>query len=211
MKELVIATKNPDKKRELARLLKGLGIKVTSLDKYGGCPNVREGNKSFRENAIRKAMAVSKFTGKTALADDSGLETDALGGRPGIRSSRFAGCGAAYDDNNRKLLQKLKGRKAKERGAQFRCVVAVCNYPKLVGTVEGKIRGRIADTPKGRYGFGYDPIFIVPGYGKTFAQLSPRIKNSISHRARALKKARKLIAMTKQLIYGKNAAEGPSR
>ena len=195
MKELVIATKNPDKKREIARLLRGLGITVVALDKFPHCPDVREGNRSFRENAIRKAMAISEFTKTPALADDSGLETDALKGRPGIRSSRFAGNGATYDDNNRELLRKLKGRRAKERDAQFRCVVALCDYPKLIGVVEGKIRGRIADTPKGRYGFGYDPVFIVPGYGKTFAQLSPKIKNNISHRARALKKARRLITI----------------
>ncbi|MBU3933961.1 MAG: RdgB/HAM1 family non-canonical purine NTP pyrophosphatase [Candidatus Omnitrophica bacterium] len=193
MKELVIATKNPDKKREIIRLLGGLRIKVISLDRYPGCPDVKEGSRSFRENAVRKAMAVSRFTGKPALADDSGLETDALNGRPGVRSSRFAGRGATYAQNNRRLLKMLTGRKAKHRGAQFRCVVAVCDYPRLAGTVEGKIRGRIAFAPKGRYGFGYDPVFIVPRYGKTFAQLGPKIKHRISHRARALKKAKRLI------------------
>ncbi len=193
MKELVIATKNPDKKRELKKLLKELGIKIISLNKYPHCPNVKEGNRSFRENAIRKAMAVSKFTQKIALADDSGLETDALGGRPGICSSRFAGVRATYAQNNQKLLKMLKGKKMRQRGAQFRCIVAVCDYPRVIGVVEGKIRGRIAHAPKGKSGFGYDPIFIVPGYKKTFAQLGPKIKNSISHRAQALKKAKKLI------------------
>jgi len=202
-KELVIATKNPDKQRELKRLLQGLGIKIISLDKYPACPDVKEGNRSFRENAIRKAMAISKFTKRLALADDSGLETDALKGRPGIRSSRFAGCGATYAQNNRKLLKMLAGKKAKQRGAQFRCIVAVCDYPKLVAVVEGKIRGRIADTAKGRYGFGYDPIFIVPRYAKAFAQLSPKIKNRISHRALALKKAKKPIIKYFKLNTGK--------
>ena len=100
MKEIVIATRNADKKKELVQLLKGLSVKVVSLDRYPDCPNVKEGNKSFRENAIRKAMTASKFTKKLALADDSGLETDALGGRPGIRSSRFAGMRASYAQNN---------------------------------------------------------------------------------------------------------------
>lgn len=193
MKEIVIATKNPDKRRELARLLKGLKIKVISLEQYPEFGGAREGNRSFRENAIRKAMAVSKFTGKLALADDSGLETDALDGRPGIRSSRFAGRDATYAQNNQKLLRMLQDKKADQRGAQFRCVVAICKYPEIIGVTEGKIRGRIADSPRGRYGFGYDPIFIIPKYKKTFAQLSPGIKNSISHRALALKKARRLI------------------
>ena len=204
MKEIVIATKNPDKKRELANLLKGIGIKVISLDKYPGSPAAREGNTSFRENAIRKAMAVSKFTQKAAIADDSGLETEALGGRPGIRSSRFAGSGATYAQNNRKLLKMLKGTKMKERGAQFRCVVAVCDYPRVIGVVEGKIQGMIALTPKGKSGFGYDPVFVVPGYKKTFAQLGPKIKNRISHRAQALKKVERLI-----MIYSKLKTNKP--
>lgn len=193
MREIVIATRNLDKKRELKKLLKGLKIKVISLDKYRNCPDVKEGNKSFRENAIRKAMAVSRFTKKVALADDSGLETDALGGRPGVCSSRFAGIGVTYAQNNQKLLRLLAGRKAQERGAQFRCVVAVCDYPQVVGVVEGKIRGKIAFESKGKFGFGYDPLFIVPRYEKTFAQLGPGIKDKISHRAKALKKAKRII------------------
>lgn len=196
MKDLVIATNNPDKKRELKKLLRGLGIKVLSLDRFPGCPKVRETGSSFRENAIRKAMVVSKFTKKLALADDSGLETDALNGRPGVFSSRFAGKHATYAQNNRKLLKALKAKKDKQRGARFRCVIAVCNYPILIGVIEGEIQGRIAQVSKGRYGFGYDPIFIVPRYKKTFAQLGPKIKNRISHRAQALKKAKRLL-----LIY----------
>ena len=193
MREIVIATKNPDKERELKLLLHGLKVRVSSLGKYAGYPNVKEGSESFQNNAIHKAQVASKFTKRLAVADDSGLETDALGGKPGIRSSRFAGKGATYAKNNRKLLKMLKGKKAKQRGAQFRCVVAVCDYPRLIGVVEGKIRGRIAQVAKGKYGFGYDPIFIVPRYNKTFAQLGPKIKHKISHRAQALKKAKRLI------------------
>lgn len=193
MNEILIATKNPDKKRELNKLLKGLGIKVISLDKYPQAPDVKEGSSCFRENAIRKAISASRFTKRLAIADDSGLETDALNGAPGVRSSRFAGRGASYAGNNRKLLKALSGKKMSQRGAQFRCVVAVCAYPEVVGVVEAKVRGRIACSPRGRYGFGYDPVFIVPKYKKTFAQLNPKIKNRISHRAQALKKARKLI------------------
>lgn len=193
MKEIVIATKNPDKKKELIRLLKGLKIKVISLDEFPACPEVKEGRTCFRENAIRKAMAVSRFTKRPALADDSGLEVDALGARPGVCSSRFAGRGASYADNNRKLLRLLQGNPPPQRGAQFRCIVAVCDYPKVVGVAEGRIRGIISAAPKGRYGFGYDPVFIVPRYKKTFAQLGPKIKHKISHRAQALKKAKRLI------------------
>lgn len=194
MQELVIATKNPDKKRELQKLLKGLKVRITSLDRLIRYPQVKETTKSFRENAIRKAMTASKFTGKLALADDSGLEVDALDGRPGVCSSRFAGSGATYTQNNQRLLKLLQGKKPQDRGAQFRCVVALCHYPRLVGVVEGKVRGRIAASPTGKNGFGYDPLFIVPKYKKTFAQLAPQIKNMISHRARALKKAKRLIS-----------------
>lgn len=193
IRELIIATKNRDKEGEIKRILKGLGIKIVSLGLYPDCPDVREGYLSFRDNAIRKAMVVSKFTKKVALADDSGLETDALGGKPGIRSSRYAGKGATYEDNNRKLLKALSGKKACQRGAQFKCVIALCDYPRVVGTVEGIARGRIALQPRGKNGFGYDPVFILPKYKKTFAQLSPRLKNRISHRAKALKKSRLLI------------------
>ena len=195
MKEIVIATKNLDKKRELKQLLKDSGTKVISLDKFPDCPKVRETGSSFRENAIRKAMVVSKFTKKTALADDSGLETVALNGRPGVHSSRFSGMHASYAQNNHKLLKVLKGKKDKERGARFKCVIAICNYPRLIGVVEGEIQGRIAQAPKGKHGFGYDPIFVVPKYKKTFAQLTPRIKNKISHRGQALKKAKRLLSI----------------
>lgn len=202
MKEIVIATKNPDKRKELKRLLKGLRIKVISLDIYPDCPNVKEGNRSFRENAIAKAMAASKFTKKVALADDSGLETDALNGKPGVCSSRFAGKNVTYAQNNQKLLKMLADKKSKNRGAQFRCVVAVCDYPKVIGVVEGKIRGRIANAPKGKFGFGYDPLFIVPRYKKTFSQLGPKIKHKVSHRALALKKAKRLIQI---YLYSRKA------
>ncbi|MFH1245092.1 MAG: XTP/dITP diphosphatase [Candidatus Omnitrophota bacterium] len=193
LKELVIATKNPDKRKELTRLLKGVKIKVISLEDYPECPEVKEGARCFRENAVRKAMMVSRFLQKPALADDSGLEVDALGGRPGVCSARFAGRDCSYADNNQKLLRLLKNKKLQERGAQFRCVAAFCVYPDIIGVVEGKIRGRIAESPQGKNGFGYDPVFIIPRYKKTFAQLSPRLKNEISHRSRALKKAKKLI------------------
>ncbi|MFH1046301.1 MAG: RdgB/HAM1 family non-canonical purine NTP pyrophosphatase [Candidatus Omnitrophota bacterium] len=193
MKELVIATKNKDKQGELQKLLKGLRVKVITLERYPHCPEVREGVKSFCENAIRKAMFVSKYTGKPALADDTGLEVDALKGKPGVCSSRFAGKKATYDDNVRKLLQVLSGKTARQRGAQFRCLVAVCDYPRVVGVVEGKIRGRITFSPLGKHGFGYDPVFLVPHLKKTFAQLSPPEKNKISHRGLALAKAKRLI------------------
>jgi len=195
MKEIVIATKNSDKKRELTMLLKGTGIRIISLDKYPAYPKVREGSKSFRENAVRKAMAASRFTRKITLADDSGLQVNALGGRPGIRSSRFAGTNATYAQNNQLLLKLLKGKKTKQRGAQFICVAAICDYPKLVGVVEGTVKGGIALAPKGKSGFGYDPIFIIPRYKKTFAQLGPKIKNRLSHRAQALKRAKRLITI----------------
>ncbi len=193
MKEIIIATKNQDKKKELKKLLTGLKIKVSCLDTYPNCPDVEEGENCFRENAILKAMSASKFTGKLSIADDSGLEVDALGGEPGICSARFAGKNATYAKNNQKLLRDLDCKKPAQRAAQFRCVAAVCDYPKVIGVVEGRIRGRIALAPRGKNGFGYDPLFVVPKYKKTFAQLPRAVKNKISHRARALKKAKHLI------------------
>ena len=193
MKEIVIATKNPHKKKELAKLLKGLKIKVIALDKYPDAPDVKEGSKCFWENAILKAMSASRFTKKLAIADDSGLEVDALSGAPGVCSARFAGRNVAYGDNNKKLLKVLKGKMMKERTAQFRCVAAICDYPKVIAVVEGKVRGKIAYCARGRNGFGYDPLFIIPSLKKTFAEISPNTKNKISHRARALKKAKKEI------------------
>jgi len=193
MLEIVLATRNQDKIKEIKKILSSvLGTKFHSLDEFPQIPKIIEDGKSLKENAIKKAKLVAKLTGKTALADDSGLEVKALNGLPGVYSSRFAGEGCTYADNNHKLLRLMKGVSSRE--ALFRCVIALA-FPKgKVKTVEGRIKGRISHKILGRHGFGYDPVFLVPEYGKTFAQLGPKIKNRISHRAQALFKIKKVIS-----------------
>jgi len=191
--ELVIATKNRKKEKELAKLLSGLDVKVLSLKDFPDMLEVEEDGKSFRTNAIKKAVATAKYTGKVCIADDSGLEVKILGNRPGIYSSRFAGEGKNDEKNMEKLLRELRGIPLSKRNARFRCAVAIARPNDKVEVVEGKCDGIIALKKSGNSGFGYDPVFIVPEHNKTFAELGPEIKNKISHRARALEKAKKII------------------
>ncbi|MDP3787437.1 MAG: XTP/dITP diphosphatase [Candidatus Omnitrophota bacterium] len=193
MLEIVISSRNKEKKRELKSLLKGLKIKVLDLNDFPAAPKVEEKGKTFEENAATKALTVARFTKRLTLADDSGLEVEALGGRPGVYSARFAGENATYEVNNRKLLRALERIPNPKRKAKFVCVIAIADKNKLVGLVRGECIGRITFEPKGRNGFGYDPVFFSPKYNKTFAQLSSKEKNSVSHRGRALKKAKVLI------------------
>ena len=189
MFEIVISSRNKEKKRELKALLKGLGIKVLDLNDFPKAPKVKETGKTFEANARLKALKIAKYTKRLALADDSGLVVKALGGRPGVRSARFAGGKAAYEDNNRKLLRLLKDTPGNKRGAKFVSVVAVAGPEGIKGVTRGECSGRITFAPKGANGFGYDPVFFSPKFGRTFAELSASQKNSISHRGRALKKA----------------------
>ena len=191
--ELVIATRNEKKRQEIVELLEGLDIKVRSLSDFPEAPEVIEEGKSFKENAARKAIEVAKFTGKMALADDSGLEVDVLCGEPGLYSARFAGEDQDDEANIQKLLKLMEGVPEEKRKARFRCCVAIAKPEGLVKVVEGTCEGIIGFKSEGNYGFGYDPVFIVPDYNQTFAQLGPDVKNRISHRAKALKKARKIL------------------
>lgn len=193
MTELVIATRNEDKKREIKKLLTGLNIKVNTLDAYPEIPPIKEDAATLTENAIKKALFVSRYAGALAIADDSGLEVKVLRGKPGVFSSRFAGQGATYKKNNLKLLRLLKDVPIRQRQAEFKCIIAIADNNKLMGVAEGSCKGTIGFSIKGRCGFGYDPIFIPKGHNKTFAQLGPKIKNRISHRAKALAKAKKII------------------
>ncbi|MDP2942433.1 MAG: XTP/dITP diphosphatase [Candidatus Omnitrophota bacterium] len=193
MLEITISSRNKEKKRELKSLLKGLKIKVLDLNDFPAAPKVEEKGKTFEENAATKALTVARFTKRLTLADDSGLEVEALGGRPGVYSARFAGENATYEANNRKLLRALERIPKLKRKAKFVCVIAIADKNKLVGLVRGECIGRITFEPKGRNGFGYDPVFFSPKYNKTFSQLSSKEKNSVSHRGRALKKAKVLI------------------
>lgn len=193
MFEIVVSSRNKEKKRELKTLLKGLGIRVLDLNDFPGAPEVKETGKTFEANARLKALKIAGYTRRLTLADDSGLVVKALGGRPGVRSARFAGGKATYDDNNRKLLRLLKGVPVRDRAAKFVSVVAIAGTKGVIGTVKGECSGRITLAPKGRNGFGYDPVFFSPKYKKTFAEFTPSQKNSVSHRGRALRKARAVI------------------
>ncbi|MCD6082877.1 XTP/dITP diphosphatase [Candidatus Aerophobetes bacterium] len=201
--ELVVATRNKDKVREIKELLSDLKVRILTHEDFPNFPSVVEDGKSLKENALKKARAIAKFTGKLALADDSGLEVEALGGAPGVFSSRFAGENATYEDNNQKLLSLLKGVPPEKRGAVFRCVIAIIDPEGREVVVEGVCRGRITEKPKGKEGFGYDPVFEPEGSERTFAQMSLEEKNRISHRAKALKKAKEALRKLKVLSgYG---------
>lgn len=193
MFEIVLSSRNKEKKREIKTLLSGLKIKVLDLNDFPAAPKVEEKGKTFDENAKIKALTIARFTKKLALADDSGLEVKALGRQPGIRSARFAGEGATYAANNQKLLKLLADIPKSKRKAKFVCVIAIADKECLVGIARGECSGWISFAPKGKSGFGYDPVFVYPRYNKTFAELGHKIKNKVSHRARALKKARAII------------------
>lgn len=189
MVKLLVATNNPGKVREYAELLAGLPgpISFTLPAQEGLTLEVEETGDTFEENARLKAQAFARASGLLTLADDSGLEVDALGGAPGVRSARYAGPGASDVDRYRKLLRALEGVPQGQRSARFHCVVAVGLPGGELYTAEGLCEGEIGFSPKGDHGFGYDPVFIVEGYqGQTMAELPPHVKNQISHRARAL-------------------------
>ncbi|MBN1794739.1 MAG: RdgB/HAM1 family non-canonical purine NTP pyrophosphatase [Candidatus Omnitrophica bacterium] len=194
MKKLVIATRNDRKYEELIRILGDLPLlEVVHLAAYPGIGPIEETGDTFRENAIIKALAVSSYTGELSLADDSGLCVDALDGKPGVYSSRFAGMAADDAANIAKLRHLLAGTPSEKRGAHFICAVAIADRHGIIDVAEGRVDGVIADAPKGNNGFGYDPLFFLPGYGKTFAELDASVKNGISHRFRALVQARRLL------------------
>jgi XTP/dITP diphosphohydrolase len=178
----------------MATLLAGVDVLLVPLDRAGPIPPMPpEGGESFQENASRKAEAVAQASGNLALADDSGLEVDALGGQPGVLSARFGGSQATDAERNARLLDLLREIPSDRRTARFRCVVAVADPGGALHVAEGVCEGRIALEPRGSRGFGYDPVFEIPSLGKTFAELDPEIKNRLSHRARAMAKARAIL------------------
>lgn len=192
-RRLLVATHNMGKVREYRHLLADLPLEVTYLDREGIDFDVEESGQSFRENAVLKATIYAKATGLWTWADDSGLEVDALDGAPGIRSSRYAGPGASDEVRTSKLLGELRAVPWEERTARFRCVVAVATPQGDVHTANGRCEGVIGFEPLGHHGFGYDPVFFVPQFGRTMAELDPGLKNEISHRALAARAAKKLL------------------
>ena len=191
--EIVVATKNRKKLGEIREILKGLDIKLISLDRYSRLPRVIENGFTFKENAAKKAMILARFTGKLTMGEDSGLCVEALDGRPGVYSSRFSGKNKSDFQNNLKVLRLLEGVPEKRRRAYYVSVVALADKDGLIQVVEGKCYGRIGFEQRGTFGFGYDPVFVIPLYKKTFAELGPGIKHRMSHRFRALEKARAVI------------------
>jgi XTP/dITP diphosphohydrolase len=185
--DLLLATRNAHKTREFAEIL-GAEFRVSDLSGLANAPEINETGKTFEENAILKAIPVSKNLHGFVLADDSGLEVDALGGAPGIFSARYAGKEASDRENVERLLRDLQeaGFGQALRTARFRCLIALARDGKVMAISEGLIEGEIAHQPRGASGFGYDPIFIPAGYDKTFAEMSAKTKNELSHRARAL-------------------------
>ena len=193
MQQLVVVTKNKKKLSEIKVILKDVNLKLLSLDTYKDAPGVVENGKTFQENAIKKAVKLACFTGQFCLGEDSGLCVDALNGAPGIYSARFSGRDKSDIKNNLKLLRLLKDVPVLKRKAHYVCAVALADKGGLIGVVEGKCSGLISFESKGTSGFGYDPLFYIPKYKKTFAQLGEKIKHKMSHRYYALKKAKRII------------------
>jgi XTP/dITP diphosphohydrolase len=191
--KLVVATRNRGKVEEIREILSDLPIQVYSLENFPDAPEVEEDGDTFEENASKKASVIARYTGLPTIADDSGLQVDALNGEPGVRSARFAGKGASDAERNAKLLSLLRGIPYPERTARFVCVVALARPGERPSLFRGECQGYITDRPRGKSGFGYDPLFLVPEYGRTFAELGPRIKNRISHRAKALGKLKEFL------------------
>lgn len=192
--KIALATKNAGKAAEIGRILEGSGVEIVSLQAFPGVELPPETGKTMRENALLKARHVFKAAGLPALADDSGLEVDFLGGAPGVYSARYSGEKATDEENWRKLLRELEGVPEEKRSARFRCALALVGFDDDEHLFEGVFEGSIAEAPRGANGFGYDPVFIPHGMGRTAAELAPEEKNRISHRARALEALKEFLA-----------------
>ena len=193
MKELLIATRNEGKVREIKNLLKDLNLKITSLNNYKSMPEIVEDGKTFAQNALKKAVTIAMYTKTLTLGEDSGLEVKALKNQPGIYSARFSGRNATDKKNNLKLLRSLKKIPLRKRQARYCCSAALVDGRKIIDVVQGRCEGFIALRSQGNNGFGYDPLFLIPRYGKTFGELPLDVKAKISHRAKALKKIKKIL------------------
>lgn len=185
MQTLLIATRNGHKTREIGQML-GSGWEVRDLSSLPHAPEVEETGVTFEENAALKALAISKIATGLVLADDSGLEVDALQGAPGVYSARFSGPNATDADNRFLLIQRLRALGGERFPARFRCVMVLAGQGELLGSFSGVVNGHVILDERGSEGFGYDPLFVPQGYTETFAELQPEIKNSLSHRGRAL-------------------------
>lgn len=191
--QIVLATRNRHKLQEIRDMLQSMPVEILSCDGFAGCPDVVEDGATFADNALKKARAIARHTGHVTIADDSGLEVDALGGLPGIYSARFAGEPTDDRRNNEKLLRELARVPDEKRGAQFTCVIAIVDDRGREKLVEGLCRGVIIRELKGMQGFGYDPLFADAASGLTFAEMDAGHKNNISHRSRAIQELKKIL------------------
>lgn len=194
MRDLLLATSNPHKVEEFRAIFSDLPYRLLSLQDIQLDMDVEETGTTFRENAELKALAYAKASGLLSLADDSGLEIDALGGAPGVYSARFGGLDLSYPERFRLIFERLKDVPAEQRTARFRCVIMIADPSGYTKSADGTVEGLIIDSPRGPNGFGYDPIFYLPDLGKTSAELDPAVKNRISHRGRAAEESRPLLA-----------------
>jgi len=185
-KEIVIGTYNNNKKSEIRKILNGIPVRLLDLDDFEDPPDIIEDGVTFEDNATKKALELAGFCQTCVMADDSGLEVDALDKRPGVLSSRYCGVDAGYEEKCLRLLEELKGVPFEKRTARFRCAIALAEPDRLQFVVKASCEGIISNEPKGNNGFGYDPIFYVPEHELTMAELEPEVKNRISHRALAL-------------------------
>ncbi len=187
--QLLVATRNRHKLKEIREVLAELNLDIVGATEVPGLPDVEETGPTIRDNAIKKAVETAKIAKKLTLADDTGLEVDALKGEPGVRSARFAGGDVTDHENNKKLLGLLEGVPMDKRSASFRCVIAIADEKGLYDVVEGICNGVILEEERGCNGFGYDPLFIPDGQVKTFGEMIAEVKNRIGHRGKALQKA----------------------
>ena len=193
MRSLLLATTNRHKIEEYRAIFADLPFQLLSLSDISLDMDVEETGTTFQQNAELKALAYAQASGMLSLADDSGIEIDALGGQPGIYSARFLGPNVSYAERFRVILERLHGLPVTQRTARFRCVITIAEPSGVLQSVEGTVEGIIADAPLGEHGFGYDPLFLVPEYGKTMAEMQPELKHRISHRGRAAALARTLL------------------
>lgn len=192
MNKIVLATRNKHKIEEIKTILADLGLEILTLNDFPDVPLLKEEGSTFSENSAQKAQTVFRHTKIPALADDSGLEVFYLHGKPGVLSARYAGDGATDEKNNEKLLAEMRGVAPRRRRAQFRAVLALVGN-EYGETAEGICEGKLAESPRGTNGFGYDPIFIPDGFARTYAELAAEEKNKISHRSKALAKMKEIL------------------
>lgn len=191
--QLLIATRNRHKAAEFQDMVRDLGISIITLHDVPSAGEIDEDADTLEGNAVKKAREAFRLTGMPSIGDDTGLEVHYLNDEPGVFSSRYAGPGATYADNCRKLLKNLRGVPPRRRAARFRCVLAFVPSMNAVEVVDGECRGTIVEAPRGNNGFGYDPVFLPAGHSRTFAEMDPALKNTISHRALAFQRMKAVL------------------